>query len=745
MIELKINYEDIKKLFSYVNYVFLVGKKNANDSGKEPIFRWTDPKNHLRSASEVKDKVDYVTKKYGYTVTGVGIPCKQNDLIVIDIDEQDKRKVKKMVKKLPETLTFKTAKGYHFVYKAQGQKIGSPTDNKKKRKWGFDLRGPGATEDNKGGYIVAPGSIHPSGVMYTIKKDIPPTPISVQFIEEYKKYCSKIIGDPIAYLEELYPAFFDAIHDNRNSTVFMRLSDLWNSGLFDFSQMEEISEHIFVTCVIQDNSAPYLRQELTKTLNSICRKDPTGVSLDKLTINFYERTPQAIAKLFINEKYQNNLIIVGEGHYFYNGTHWEYIHRTQLDNEIQRFIFSIEPLTEHYKAHQKNLNTLIASTIAIVKRYSLPAFKPFSTVDEQNKYLNFKNGVMRLCIDGATEWIQRNDETKNKLRDLYLQYTLPFDYEKENKECPLFDQYLKTIIENRELGKSKSYMLELMSYAVIPFRPVPYFLILHGVQHTGKSTFWNILKTIVGDEAISTTPINDMVSSRFGTSSLQGKILYIEDDMPDNFVIPGGFIKKISGDGFLTIERKGEQPVTVSSSIFPILLSNTPPRNTGTDGIERRALVLKFDKKIENRDINFLSKLSGRFPTSRDERPAIMNLLIKAWKRLYKRDFYFDAPEWLNESRSKWLQEGNSVEMWKQECFAYDQSATDELGWYKGTDIYTSYHRWCKDAGMYPLGRNNFYNALRSDPEIEEKKRDGYMGFVLPCYKLNNLETEVEF
>lgn len=75
-------------------------------------------------------------------------------LIVLDLDSQEA--VQEAERRgLPDTITAKTGKGLHVYFRHPGGKIG----NRAGLLPGWDIRGDG-------GYVVAPGSVHPSGTDY---------------------------------------------------------------------------------------------------------------------------------------------------------------------------------------------------------------------------------------------------------------------------------------------------------------------------------------------------------------------------------------------------------------------------------------------------------------------------------------------------------------------------------------------------------------------------------------------------
>lgn len=98
----------------------------------------------------------------------IGISCKRSGLLVVDEDRPGgfaEAAASVGVTRLPETYSVATGKGRHYYFRAPD---GSTLGNSPGRFAGFgcDIRGPGE-RDAYGGYVIAAGSTHSSGVIYT--------------------------------------------------------------------------------------------------------------------------------------------------------------------------------------------------------------------------------------------------------------------------------------------------------------------------------------------------------------------------------------------------------------------------------------------------------------------------------------------------------------------------------------------------------------------------------------------------
>lgn len=100
----------------------------------------------------------------------VGIAAGASGLVIIDADTPDalERAAADRGAKMPDTYTVRTAKGRHYYFRDPARLYGNSPGGLKG--YGCDVRGG----HGDGGYVVAAGCVHESGVIYTVENDAPP-------------------------------------------------------------------------------------------------------------------------------------------------------------------------------------------------------------------------------------------------------------------------------------------------------------------------------------------------------------------------------------------------------------------------------------------------------------------------------------------------------------------------------------------------------------------------------------------
>lgn len=146
------------------------------EAGKTPTVPWTTAA--TSDTSQVRAWLEAGTSNYG-------IHAKASGLVIIDEDtpgELDRWAQARGVS-LPVTFTVTTAHGRHLYFTTGGRDYSNASPFKRDG-FNIDVRG--------NGYVVGPGSVHATGVVYTITGDVDPAPVP----EALHDYLTRPAADP---------------------------------------------------------------------------------------------------------------------------------------------------------------------------------------------------------------------------------------------------------------------------------------------------------------------------------------------------------------------------------------------------------------------------------------------------------------------------------------------------------------------------------------------------------------------
>lgn len=131
---------------------------------KKPLGKWAPFQKRQPTNDEIKAGFSRSPQP------NIGVVCGAvSNLVVLDIDgEEGFRSLRDKGLEIPETLSVKTGRGKHYYFLHPGV----PTRNFAKGRSSFPLLGVDFRGD--GGYVVAPPSMHATGVVYEFENDHPP-------------------------------------------------------------------------------------------------------------------------------------------------------------------------------------------------------------------------------------------------------------------------------------------------------------------------------------------------------------------------------------------------------------------------------------------------------------------------------------------------------------------------------------------------------------------------------------------
>lgn len=297
-----------------------------------------------------------------------------------------------------------------------------------------------------------------------------------------------------------------------------------------------------------------------------------------------------------------------------------------------------------------------------------------------------------------------NDDTvfaaKNSVIDLRTGETVDspttkrgdVNYDRTATECPNWMKFLRYSSDDdveflRWLQVAVGYTLtgQVTANAI--------FLVI-GQGGTGKSTFLKVLSRIMGTYA---TEVSNAVifkqgkfdsssnTAEFGKAALMGIRCGTINEVEVNAKFNAANMKALVSDGMISARRSGKDPVPFRSQVKLWVASNVVPGFWQTDsGTERRLFVVKFDKKVQEREADYFVK------RLEPELPAILNWAVKgamAW--LAEGTKELPKCERVVLATKEVIDENASIKHFVEECVDLDKGFTSSH------DLYVAYEGWC--------------------------------------------------
>ena len=224
--------------------------------------------------------------------------------------------------------------------------------------------------------------------------------------------------------------------------------------------------------------------------------------------------------------------------------------------------------------------------------------------------------------------------------------------------------------------------------------------ILLGDKANGKSTYLDMLKTLLGDRNTSALDLSEL-GERFKTAELFGKLANIGDDIGDEFIAnPAIFKKLVSGDR-VNAERKGQDPFDFSSYAKLLFSANSMPRiRDKTGAVLDRIVLVPFKAQFSKDDPDFDPYIKYKL-RSPEVMGHLINIGLKGLERVLA-NRSFTTPEAVEVELEAYAVVNNPV------LDFFHETPVDEVVNESTASVYDDYVSYAIRNNMKPLGQNEF-------------------------------------
>lgn len=322
--------------------------------------------------------------------------------------------------------------------------------------------------------------------------------------------------------------------------------------------------------------------------------------------------------------------------------------------------------------------------------------KPVSEINSNPFILNLRNGLFHVLDDSF------RPHTPEYLSTVQIKASYVPD-----AVCPQFIKYLESMLGAEEVA----LVQEIFGYLLLPVNKAQKSFVFVGAPNAGKSTLLNVVQEILlGSENVSNIPWQNL-ADRFNKAELFGKLANIFADLPSKSIDDNGMFKALTGEDFITAERKNKDPFSFRPYARFLFSCNEIPRNYGdrSEGFYRRLIIIRFEKSVPKgkRDPNLTEKLAA-------ERDGILMWALSGLKRLIASGYEFNETEKTVAELERYRIESNSVL-----SFAKMYCICEEKGAEVRDDLFLRYKEYCGNAGMKPVSQTNFNREMEAGfPDI---------------------------
>ena len=632
---------------------------------------------------------------------------------------------------LPSKATIMTARGHHVYYRSDGLVIGNSAG---KLAPGIDVRG-------EGGYVIAHGSQHASGAMYRLQgwsmwhHTIVPEPVPHWLAALGTATGDKKVAAPAAEdnskianygeaalsgeLEKLLAASEGQRNDTLNTCAF-KLGQLCAAGALDeVDVVVQLTRAAMFIGLEEAEIASTIGSGLSAGKQSPRSPSPAPAPAEEKAEVEVDELAEALAKLPHTDaanaerlaRRHGDKLLWTPGHkwHCFDGRIWApdvAKRRLTLALDTAEKIANEAAFTDDGACRRHALSS--QSKGALDRMVSLaepPLAKPDAALDADPWKLSVANGTLDLRTAVLSP---------HKPSDLITKI-IPTEFD-ASAECPRFDAFMRHALKDDD--DLITFVQKAVGMCLTGSNREQVFFCIHGPGGTGKSTFLNLIREMLGSYAMHTSTETWLASNK--NQATQPELARLQGTRMAT-AIEANFDQKLDEAKLKGVT--GGEPITcrgLYQSTFEYVpqfklwfaVNDLPAARSTADAFWRRARVITFDVPIEaeDRDLELDTKLKAEFP-------GILAWAVRgclAWQHNG-----LTPPAAVRDATKQWQVKVDHLTRFVREALIRDASSPVQSSF-----VYTHYTDWCARQGEKPRKTSAFKAALEAE-NFEHYRRDG--------------------
>ena len=336
--------------------------------------------------------------------------------------------------------------------------------------------------------------------------------------------------------------------------------------------------------------------------------------------------------------------------------------------------------------------TLKASQRTEVIKYINLVLRENSTPADA-KYIAFKNGI----LDVETGDIQDFNP------EFVITNKIGFNYNPKAES-----QLVHDTIERLACGDEQLVRLleEVAGYCFYRRNELRKMFFLLGEKRNGKSTFLDMIQTMLGEDNVSNLDLKD-IGDRFRTAEMHGKLANIGDDIGDAYISDSSILKKVASGDPVTAEKKGQDPFKFKPYNKMLFSANSIPRiNDNSKAVLSRMVIIPFNA-------TFGPDIPGFDPFLKDKlrKPESIEYLIRVGIEGLRRVLFaqkFTDSKQAEKALEEYEESNNPILK-----FFKEMKRTELIGT-PIKDAYVQYQNWTDENGLKASSAISFGKSLCS-------------------------------
>lgn len=312
---------------------------------------------------------------------------------------------------------------------------------------------------------------------------------------------------------------------------------------------------------------------------------------------------------------------------------------------------------------------------------------------------------------------------KNGIYDIVKDEMLPFDpkYIITNKINYDYNPNAKSELVKNTMRKISCnndeiimLLYEVAGYCLFRKSELGKSFILSGKGANGKSTYLDMIRTMLGFENVASLDLSELCSE-FKNSTIVGKLANIGDDISGDFIPDVSVFKKLCTGEALTFNEKFKQPYQASSYAKLLFSANSVPRMGKTKdsyAIKRRVVIVPFKARFTKDDPDYspFIKYELREPANIE---YFIKMAVEGLKCVLENN-EFTTCDVIEKEMETYEIENNSV-------LSFIDNGDVKIENESVGEIYLAYSVYCRESNLQAMSKIAFSKEIQKHTGLMSK------------------------
>jgi len=354
-------------------------------------------------------------------------------------------------------------------------------------------------------------------------------------------------------------------------------------------------------------------------------------------------------------------------------------------------------------------------------------------VSEFLGHIERRNFFDRACFDPDIEWLPLEDcvinlktlETKPHSPDFLATVQVPVSYYLHGPNlvtdffewvedpltvlCPEIMKFMHEVMAADDVET----VLDIIAYCLWRGLPFHKYLLFNGSGRNGKGTMLSVIKMFLGSRNVAGESLDRLMTNRFSTSKLYGKLANIHADLSNEALKDTGILKMLTGGDPIPAEEKFKKPFWfINTSKLLFSANQIPETPDESDAFFARPIIINFPNQFigAKADPNLLKRL-----TTKEELSGLLRLVLRRLPRVLEMgigNLAASGAEIIEQNYDKYMLSSDPIRAFLEKCMTLDNISRETK-----EDVYEAYKRFCN---YYKLGVESYLTFCRI---LKEKYR----------------------